>query len=133
MNQKRIIALLLLPLLWLSACNLLEDPATSIGFTIESEVTHLGSTEGAHYTIRYRPPAKLAADGGSYSVQFDKVGALIVWYLDANGKVTESATTTFHARFVVTPQTYKLDKPGNAVLLIDLERRGGKAVIVDVR
>jgi hypothetical protein len=134
MNRTRIqIALLFLPLLWSSACSLLEDPATSIAFTIESEVRHLGNAEGARYTIRYEPPAKLAANGDSYLVQFDKVGALIVWYMDANGKVTESATTTFYARFLVTPQTYKLDKPGNAALLIDLERQGSKAVIIDVR
>ena len=131
-NRMRFLLLILSPV-WLSACSLLEDPATSIAYTIESEVKHLGNTEGARYTIRYEPPTELADKGGSYSVQFDKVGALIVWYEDAHGKVTESATTTYYSRFVVTPQTYKLDKPGNAALLIDLERKGGKAVIIDVR
>lgn len=124
--------LLVMPLLCLTACSLLEDPATRLAYVIESEVRHLGQGEGAHYTIRYRPPVSLARDDDSYSVQFDKVGALIVWYKNASGKVIDSGSTSYHDRFVATPKTYIVDKPGNKTLLIELERMSGRAVIVGV-
>ena len=38
-----------------------------------------------------------------------------------------------HARFVDAPQTYILEKPAGATLTIDIERRGGRAVVTDVR
>jgi len=126
------IAFFVFLMFWVSACNLLEDPATRLAYVIESEVRHLGHAEGARYTIRYQPSEELS-NGGSYSVQFDKVGVLIVWYMDANGKVTESATTSYYSRFVTTPRTYKVDKSGDKALQIELERIGKRAVIVDVR
>jgi hypothetical protein len=126
-------ALFLLPLLWLTACEALSDPATRIAYAMEGKVSHLASRDGSRYTIRVNPPSGLAASGGSYSVQFDKVGALIVWYKDAGGKVTESGSTSYYSRFVDTPQTYKVTKPGSMALLIDFEREGGRAVIVNVR
>ena len=125
--------LLILISLSLAACELFYDPATRLAYAIEAQVSHLGGKNGARYTIRYELPSELADSGGSYSVQFDQVGALIVWYKDANGKVTESASTSYYSRFVTTPRTFKLDKPGSTPLLIDLERQGGRAVIVDVR
>jgi hypothetical protein len=127
------LALLLFPLLWLAGCSLLQDPGTRLGFAIEAGVKHLPAQNGSTYTIRYEPPKWLAKRGYSYSVQLDKTGALIVWYKDARGKVTESGTTTHHSRFVDTPKTYKIDKPGNSPLLIELKRENGRAVIVGVR
>lgn len=132
-RQRRQGSLLLFPLLLLVACSLLQDPATRLASAIEAGAGHLPRQEGSRYTIRYQPPAKLSARGFSYSVQIDKVGALIVWYKDAGGKVMESGSTSYHSRFVVTPRTYKIDKPGSSVLLIDLEREQGRAVIVAVR
>lgn len=126
-------ALIFLSLLLLAGCHVLTDPATSLAYAIEAGASHLPSTDGARCTIRYEPPGSVAADGGSYAVQFDKVGALIVWYKDAGGKVVDSGSTSFLARFVDTPRTYKIDKPGDAPLLIDLEREHGRAVIVGVR
>jgi hypothetical protein len=65
-------------------------------------------------------------------VQLDKVEALIVWCKDAIGKVS-SHSASYHARFVDTPQTYKLEKRARTPLTIDLERRGDRVVIADVR
>lgn len=44
-----------------------------------------------------------------------------------------SHSTTYHSRFVDTPRTWILDKPAASTLTIDLQRQGGRAVIVDVR
>lgn len=119
-------------LLSLAGCGALEDPGTRLGYAIERGAKHLPGDEGASYTIHYHPPKSLGEQGGSYAVQLDKVGALIVWYKDASGKVIESGSTSYHSRFVDTPHTWKLDKPGNAELDITLEREHGRAVVTDV-
>lgn len=66
-------------------------------------------------------------------MQFDKVGALIVWGKDAAGNTVSSHGTSYHSRFVDTPKTYILEKPAGSTLVIDLERRGNRAIITDVR
>ena len=124
-----LVACLLFPL---AGCGALEDPGTRLGYAIERGAKHLPTDEGADYTIHYHPPKSLGERGGSYSVQLDKVGALIVWYKNASGKVTASGSTSYHARFVDTPRTWKLDKPGDADLDITLQREHGRAVITDV-
>ena len=57
---------------------------------------------------------------------------MIVWCKDAAGNVVASGSTSYHARFIDTPTTYILDKPAGSTLTIDLERRAGRAVVVDV-
>jgi hypothetical protein len=65
-------------------------------------------------------------------VQLDKVGALIIWCKDETGTTVSSHSTSYHARFVDTPQTYILEKPAGSTLIIDIERRAGRAVITSV-
>jgi hypothetical protein len=125
--------LLLLPLLALSACNILSDPATNLAYAIEAEVDRLGQDEGASYTIEYAPPSRWVERSGTYTVQFDKVGALIVWYKDAGGKVTASGSTSYIARFVDVPRTYIVNKPTDSVLSIELHRQNGRAVVTNVQ
>ena len=125
--------ILLFPLLVVSACNVLIDPATDLAYAIEPEVNRLGQVEGAAYTIEYAPPARWAEHGGTYTVQLDKVGALIVWYKAADGKVTASGSTAYLARFVDLPRTYIVDKPADSVLSIELHRQAGRAVITGVQ
>jgi hypothetical protein len=78
-------------------------------------------------------PSKPGECVGPYAVQLDKVGAMIVWCKDDSGKTISSHSTSYHARFVDTPQTYVLEKPAGSTLTIDLERRDGRAVVTDVR
>lgn len=118
-------------LLLLGACDLFTDCATRIAYDIESDVGRLGNTDGATYSIRHTP-ADNDECGGPYTVQLDKVGALIVWCKDAAGNTVASGSTTYHSRFIDTPQTYKLDKPAGSALVIDIERRNGRAVVTDV-
>ena len=109
------------------------DAATRLAYDIEAGSSRLRNDAGATYSIRHKTPSKAGECTGPYKVQLDKVGALIVWCRDAAGDTASSHSTSYHSRFVDTPQTYLLDKPPGSVLTIDLERRGGRAVIVDVR
>lgn len=79
-----------------------------------------------------RPPRAGQCDGPC-RVQVDKVGAIIVWCYDASGKTVSSHSTTSHGKAVDTPRTWILDKGAGETLIIDLERRRGRAVITNVR
>jgi len=125
--------LLLASLAVATGCDILTDAATRIAYDIEAGAGRLGNDPGAHYRIDHKTPSKRGDCDGPYTVQLDKVGALIIWCKDAAGRTTASHSTSYHARFVDTPQTWILDKPAGATLAIELERRGGRAVIVDVR
>jgi hypothetical protein len=64
-------------------------------------------------------------------VQLDKVGALVIWCKDESGTTVSSHSTSYHARFVDTPQTYILEKPAGSTLTIDIERRVNRAIITN--
>jgi hypothetical protein len=123
----------LLCLVCVTGCNALTDPATRLASGIEAGVSQLGMQDGATYSIQNLTPATSGECNGPYTVQLDKVGALIVWCKDAAGKTLISGSTTYHARFVDTPKTYIVNKSAGSSLTIDLQRRNGRAVIVDVR
>jgi hypothetical protein len=118
-------------LLLLGACDVFTDCATRIAYDIEADVGRLGNVEGSIYSIRHTP-ADNDECGGPYTVQLDKVGALIVWCKDAAGNTVASGSTSYHSRFIDTPQTYKLDKPAGSTLIINVERRNGRAVVTGV-
>jgi len=116
-----------------SGCDAFTDAATRLAYDIEAGAGILGKETGARYSIRHDTPSKLGECIGRYTLQIDKVGALIIWCKDETGKTASSHTTSYHARFVDTPQTYLLEKPAGSTLIIDIERRGSRAVIVSVR
>lgn len=121
---------LLLASLLLAGC--ITDAATRIGYDIKAGARRVGPQDGARYTVRHPTPSKAGECAGSYKVQLDKVGALIVWCKDASGlEVVSSHSTTFHSRFVETPRTYILEKRASEPLQIELERRDGRILIVD--
>ncbi len=124
--------LLLFCLMFMAACNVFTDPATRLAYGIEAGASRLDSVEGSTYSIQNLTPASSGECNGPYTVQLDKVGALIVWCKDTAGRVVSSASTSYHARFVDTPKTYIVHKQAGSTLTIDLERRDGRAVIVDV-
>ena len=86
-------------------------------------------TGSAHHAT----PSRAGQCDGPYEVQVDKVGAIIVWCYDAAGKTVSSHSTSSHGRAVETPRTWIVDKGAGETLIIDLERRGGRAVITNVR
>jgi hypothetical protein len=114
-------------------CDGLTDPATRLAADIEAASIRLSVVAGAGHTAFHKTPSKTGDCAGPYTVQFDKVGALIVGCRNAAGATVSSHSTTYHARFVDTQRTFILDKPSGSTLAIDLEGRGGRAVIVDVR
>jgi hypothetical protein len=118
-------------LLSLSLCACLTDPATRLAYDLESAAGRLDGAQGATVRLVHRVPSKRGECDGPYRVQLDRVGALVIWCQDATGTRTVSShSTSYHGRFVVTPATTIVDKPANAPLVIDLERRDGRAVIV---
>ena len=124
-----------LPLLFFLAvaagCDAFTDAATRIAYDIEAGVGHLGKEAGARYSIQHHTPSKPGECVGPYTVQLDKVGALVIWCKDGAGKTVSSHSTSYHARFVDTPKTYILEKPAGSTLTIDIERRGSRAVVTN--
>ena len=114
-------------------CDVWTDAATRLAYDIEAGAGRLGRQSGAKHSIQHNTPSKAGECTGPYKVQLDKVGALIIWCKDAAGRTVSSHSTSYHARFIDTPKTYILDKPAGAALIIDIERRNGRAVVADVR
>ena len=125
--------LLLIFLTTATGCDVVTDPATRLAFELEAGAGRLGREAGATYTVQHNQPSKSGECVGPYKVQLDKVGALIIWCNDSTGNTVSSHSTSYHARFVDTPQTYIVEKPAGTVLTIDLERRNDRAVITNVR
>lgn len=124
----------LLPLWSLAAitgCDILTDAATRLAYDIKAAEGRLGREPGASYSVRHTP-ADASECSGPYTVQLDKVGALIVWCKDAAGNTVASGSTTYHSRFIDTPITYIVDKPAGTTLVIEIERRNGRAVVTYV-
>ena len=112
----------------------LTDAATRLANDLESGAGHVGRGNGAQWTVVHCTPSQRGECEGDYTVQFDKVGAIIVWCKDKAGtNVVSSHSTSYHARFVDTPRTYLLDKKAGEPLVIELERQDGRIVVVDAR
>lgn len=116
-----------------AGCDGWTDAATRLASDIEAGAGRLGGQNGAKHSIRHETPSKSDECTGPYTVQLDKVGAIIIWCKDAGGRTVSSHSTTYHARFIDTLQTWILEKPAGASLTIDIERRNGRAVVTDVR
>lgn len=121
-----------LSVLLLSAC--FTDAATRLAFDIEAAADRVDRSEGSRYTLVHRTPSKSGECAGPYKVQLDHVGAIVIWCKDATlDKTVSSHSTSYHGRFVDTPETHILDKPAAEPLVIELERRGGRVVIASVK
>lgn len=127
------ILLLALPLFLVFGCGALTDAATRLADDLEDGASQLGREEGATVTVEHRTPSHPGQCTGPYAVQFDEAGALIVWCKDAAGETVSSHSTSHHSRYVDAPRTWVVEKAAGATLYVDLERRGGHAVITAVR
>lgn len=122
----------LFSVLLLSGC--LTDAATRLAYEIEAAADRVGRPDGARYTLTHRTPSKAGECVGPYKVQLDDVGLIVIWCKDAAGdKTVSSHSTSYHRRFVDTPETHILDKSAGEPLVIELERRGGRIVIGSAR
>lgn len=120
-------------LLGLAACDFATDPATRLAADLEAGAGQLRTENGATDSVHHTTPSRAGECDGPYKVQLDKVGAMIIWCKDATGKTVSSHSTSSHAPYVDTPRTWIVDKGAGETLIIDLERRGGRAVITGVR
>jgi hypothetical protein len=108
------------------------DAATRLAYDLETAAGRVGPADGANtrWCTAYRRVGECV---GPYRVQVDRVGAIIVWCKDAGGSTVSSHSTTYHTRFVDTPQTSIIDKPAKDSVVFELERRSGRVVIAVVR
>ncbi len=124
---------LLLSLLMLASCADWTDGATRLAYGLERGAEEIGSAEGDQLDIDLTPSTADECTA-SYKVQFDEAGAIIVWCYDQAGTgVVSSHSTSYHARFVVTPRTYILDKGAGQTVTIELQRVGGRVLITAAR
>jgi hypothetical protein len=120
------------PLLLLNGC--FTDAATRLAFDIEAGAGRVGGSEGAQFSVVHRTPSRSGECSGPYKVQLDNAGLIVIWCKDATGdKTMSSHSTSYHRRFVDTPETHILDKSAGSALVIELERRDGRVVIASVR
>ena len=117
----------------LAGCGVATDPATRLAADLEDVAGRLPSREGATDALHHATPSRPGQCDGPYRVQLDRVGAMIVWCMDAAGTTVSSHSTSSHNRAVDTSQTFIVDKGTGETLIIDLERREGRAVITGVR
>ena len=117
----------------LAGCGFATDPATRLAADLEAGADRLRMDDGARDSVHHATPSRASQCEGPYKVQLDVVGAMIVWCYDTSGATDSSHSTTSHAPHVETPRIYILDKGAGETLIVDLERRGGRAVITAVR
>lgn len=129
MNRRLAYGLGLLAAVLLTGC--FTDAATRLAYDIESGVNRMDRWNEARGSIRHTP-ADSSECAGPYTVQLEHGRSIDRVVQDAAGNVAASASTSYHARFIDTPTTCILDKPAGSTLTIDLERRAGRAVVVDV-
>ena len=112
------------------------DGATRIANQIESDVAAFERSRANKATITHQPIRRWGNGcDDAYRLQVDKVGAIIIWCKDgATGVTTGSHSTSYHARFVDTRQTWIVNKKKSEVVTIELEKRtGGKPQVISVR
>ena len=122
--------------LLLAGCMDLTDGATRLAHQIESEVAAFERSGANKTTITHQPVRQNGTGcGEDYRLQVDKVGAIIIWCLDSKtGATTGSHSTSYHARFVDSPQTWIVMKKKGETVAIDLQKQpGGKPVVLGVR
>jgi hypothetical protein len=111
-----------------------SDGATRAAYQIESETASFQKSRDARHTIVHQPVRQWDNGcAGAYKLQMDKVGALIIWCYDSDGKTTNSHSTSYHARFVDTPQTWIVEKKSGESTAIELEKTSGKPRVTNVR
>lgn len=117
----------------LAGCGIPTDPATRLAADLQSAAAVLEDGPGSTYELRHPAPSKEGECEGPYKVQLDKVGALVVWCRDDLGNTVSSHITTTHNRAVGAARTFEVDKAAGEELVAVLERRGERAVVVELR
>ena len=133
---------LLAPLLLAAACS---DAATRVAYDIEAGIGRLNAADGSRMEIPHSPSRWPEGCAGAYALVIEAgasdalglgnfrtregSGSLHVDCNRSDGK-PHAWSTTYHLRFVVVPQRVRVEKKSKEVAVIEIERRGGKAVVV---
>ncbi len=119
----------------LVACSdFLTDGATRIANEIESGAATLKGSTAASYSVKHVPKPSPEGCAGPYKLQLSERSSLVICCKASGGsKVVSSHTTTYHLNFVDVPQTYKVDKSAGEPCFIELEKQGGKIVVVGLK
>jgi hypothetical protein len=132
MPARRSIVLVLTAVLG-GCSDFLTDGATRVAYELEAGAGTLDPAEHARLTLTHRPKASPEGCAWAYKLQLSANAGLVIWCFDGAGKTTGSHITTYHLRFVDVPQTWILDKAAQVPTTIELERRNGRATVVEVR
>lgn len=124
-------AIVVIAVFLLAGCGMFTDAATRLAFDLEAASRNL-PRDGDRFTLNHETPSRRGECEGPYTVQLDKVGALVFWCRNESGEVVSSPGTSYHSRFVQTPETFYLEKAAGETLVIELEKRGNDVVIVSV-
>lgn len=128
------VACLALVTLLVACSDFLTDGATRIANEIESGAATLKGSTAASYSLKHVSKPSPEGCAGPYKLQLSERSSLVIWCKDSSGsKVVSSHTTTYHLNFVDVPQTYKVDKSASEPSFIELEKQGGKIVVVGLK
>ncbi|MFT3734579.1 MAG: hypothetical protein QM776_06105 [Rhodocyclaceae bacterium] len=111
----------------------LTDAATRIAYDVEKRVGQLGPQDGARLQLDKLTPHAPNECEGAFKAQFDRVGLLVVWCYNREGKVVSGGSTSYISRFIDLPESWIVNKKAGETLTMTLERRSGRAVVTDVR
>ena len=131
--MKRIYILIVLLNIMLSGCNIMEDNATHLAFTLKKGARHLRNSKQTEDTIRYKP---LTGTDRSYFVEINptvpKEKPDTILYgsgIRIGGENIGMTFTTYHRRFVFVPQRLYIEKK-DSVTMIVLRKNGTRIEVV---
>lgn len=119
--------------LLLCGCGGLTDPATRLGYQLESGASRLDAEESSSLVLGDLDPARGEECAGPYKVQLDQHGGLVIWCYDAQGNTVSSHSTSHHADHVAFARTFIFERPAGATFGVRLERSQGRAVVTAVQ
>ena len=133
--MKRISFLIALLSIILSGCNIMEDNATHLAFTLKKGARHLRNSKQTEDTINYKP---LTGLDGSYFVEINPTiptkkteTTLYGSGIRIGGQNIGMTFTTYHRRFVLVPQRLYIEKK-DSVTMIVLRKNGTRIEVVDL-
>ena len=111
--------------------DLLTDAATRLAAELENGAARARHAADGRAVVVHRPKPSPEGCADDYRVQFSQASSLVIW-CSAAGKITSSHTTTSHLPAVAVPRTWIVDKRAGEALLVTLEMRGNRVVVVEV-
>lgn len=133
--MKKVYYLIFLFSVILSGCNLMEDNATHLAFTLKKGARHLRKSKQTEDTINYQP---LTGIDKPYFVEINPTIPPIkpdtILYgsgIRIGGQNTEMTFTSYHHRFVFVPQRLFVEKKNSSTRIV-LRKKGNRIDVVEL-